>query len=224
MQHCCQTLRIGRFDIDIAALSLFATALFTITNPIGNTAVFASMTSDLDAAAQRNTARQSAIAISMILLIVLWAGHYLLAIFGISIPALETAGGIIVLGLGLSMLQSRKSGQSHSAEESVAAAEKDSIAVVPLAIPIVAGPGAITTVLVNSSKLSGDVPTMLGLSVISLGFGLLFWLCFRSAARISALAGVHGIAIVTRIMGMVLAAIAVTMIASGLKQLLPGLA
>lgn len=65
---------------------------------------------------------------------------------------------------------------------------------------------------------------MVGLSVVCLGFGLLFWLCFRSAGRISAHLGVHGVAIVTRIMGMVLAAIAVTMIASGLKQLLPGLA
>lgn len=182
------------------------------------------MTSDLDAAAQCSTARQSAIAVSIVLLVVLWAGHYLLAFFGINIPALETAGGIIVLGLGLSMLHSRKSGQSHSAEETAAVAEKDSVAVVPIAIPIVAGPGAITTVLVNSSKLSGDLATMVGLSVVCLGFGLLFWLCFRSAERISALVGVHGVAIVTRIMGMVLAAIAVTMIASGLRQLLPGLA
>lgn len=182
------------------------------------------MTFDMDAATQRNTARQSAIAILLVLLIVQWTGHYLLGFFGINIPALETAGGIIVLGLGLSMLQSKKSGQSHSAEESEAAVEKDSIAVVPIAIPIVAGPGAITTILVNSSKIGGDVPTMLGMSVISLGFGLLFWLCFRSAARISALIGVHGIAIVTRVMGMILAAVAVMMIASGLKELLPGLA
>lgn len=181
------------------------------------------MTSDLGAPAQRATARQSALAISIILLIVLWAGHYLLAFFGINIPALETAGGIIVLGLGLSMLHSKKSGQSHSTEESAAAVEKDSVAVVPIAIPIVAGPGAITTVLVDSSKLGGDLPTMVGLSVVCLGYGILFWLCFRSAGRISALVGVHGVAIVTRIMGMVLAAIAVTMIANGLKQLLPGL-
>jgi multiple antibiotic resistance protein len=103
------------------------------------------MTSDLDAAAQRSTARQSAIAISIVLLVVLWAGHYLLDFFGINIPALETAGGIIVLGLGLSMLHSQKSGQSHSAEETAAASEKDSVAVVPIAIPIVAGPGAITS-------------------------------------------------------------------------------
>ncbi len=210
--------------MELATISIFATALFTITNPIGNTALFASMTSELDAAAQGKTARQSALAITIILLVVLWAGQYLLRFFGINIPALETAGGIIVLSLGLSMLHSEKSRQSHSAEETSAALEKDSIAVVPMAIPIVAGPGAITTVLINASKLEGDWATMLGLSAVCLGYGVLFWLCFRSAARISAVVGVHGVAIITRIMGMILAAIAVMMIANGLKQLLPGLA
>ncbi len=210
--------------MDTIAVSLFATALFTITNPIGNTALFASMTSDLKYAGQQATARQSAIAITAILLVVLWAGHYLLAFFGINVASLETAGGIIVLSLGLSMLHSKKSGQAHSSEEADAAAKKDSIAVVPMAIPIVAGPGAITAVLINSSKQSGELLTMIGFSAVCIGFGLLFWVCFRFASKISLAIGVNGVAIITRIMGMVLAAIAVTMIANGLKQLLPGLA
>jgi len=182
------------------------------------------MTSDLDAADQRKIARQSAIAIAIVLLVVLWAGRPLLGFFGISIPALETAGGIIVLSLGLSMLHSKKSAQSHSQEEDAAAQEKDSIAVVPIAIPIVAGPGAITTVLVHSSNLNGDLAHLAALSAVCVGFGVLFWGCFRSASRLTGIVGVHGIAIVTRIMGMVLAAIACSMITSGLKQLLPGLA
>lgn len=182
------------------------------------------MTADQDTVAQRSTARQSAFAISVILLVVLWAGHFLLDLFGINIPALETAGGIIVLGLGLSMLHSEQSGQAHSEEEAAEAKQKDSIAIVPMAIPIVAGPGAITTVLVSSSGVSGNLASMAGYSAVCLGFGVLFWACFRSAARISALLGVSGVAIVTRIMGMILAAIAVKMIATGLKELLPGLA
>ncbi len=210
--------------IDVATLGIFATALFTITNPLGSTALFASMTADLDAAEQRATARQSALAIAIVLLVVLWAGHYLLKFFGITVPALETAGGIIVLGLGLSMLHNQKSPQSHSKEEHAAAEKKDSIAVVPVAIPIVAGPGAITAVLLHSGKIGGHLMTMVGLSAVCVSFGVLFWLCFRYAGKISALVGVNGIAIVTRIMGMVLAAIACTMIANGLKDLLPGLA
>lgn len=214
----------GASTIDIATVGVFAVALFTITNPLGSTALFASMTADLDVAGQRTTARQSALAITIILLVVLWAGHYLLKFFGIDIAALETAGGIIVLGLGLSMLHNQKSPQSHSKEEHAAATEKDSIAVVPIAIPIVAGPGAITAVLVHSGDLGGHLLTMTALSGVCVGFGGLFWLCFYYAGRISLLVGVNGIAVVTRIMGMVLAAIACTMIANGLKQLLPGLA
>ncbi|MEM1329536.1 MAG: MarC family protein [Planctomycetota bacterium] len=205
------------------AISLFTAALFTITNPIGNIAVFAGLTSDLDERGRRATARQSAFAITIVLLIVLWAGHYLLAFFGVNIPALETAGGLIVLLLGLSMLQNKRSGQAHSPEEAAEAETKESVAVVPVAIPIVAGPGTISTVLIHAGQQQGNIGTLAAFSGICVGFGLLFWICFRSASTVSKLLGVHGVAIVTRIMGMVLAAIACDMIASGLKELLPGL-
>jgi multiple antibiotic resistance protein len=210
--------------IDISAIGLFATALFTITNPVGNTAIFAGLTSSMATAEQRATARQSAVAITIALLVCLWIGTYLLRLFGIDIPSLETAGGIIVLGLGLSMLQNQKSRQSHSSEESAATLDKASIAVVPIAIPIVAGPGAITVTLVAVGKLHGEWATLIGMSGVCLAFGLLFWLCFHFAGHITTRIGVHGIAIVTRVMGIVLAAVACGMIASGLKTLLPGLA
>lgn len=210
--------------MNIESLGVFATALFTITNPLGNTAVFASMTGDLSQVEQGKVAYQSALAISIVLLLVLWVGHYALRFFGINIASLEIAGGIIVLGLGLSMLHNQKSQQSHTKEESKATPDKSSIAVVPIAIPIVAGPGAITTVLVSASKQDGNLFALLEMSVVCLAFGMLFWICFSSAAKLATFAGVHGIAIVTRLMGMVLAAIACGMIASGLKQLLPGLA
>lgn len=210
--------------MDIGSLGVFATALFTITNPLGSTAIFASMTGDLSAVEQGKVAYQSAFAVAIVLLVVLWVGHYVLRFFGIDIAALETAGGIIVLGLGLSMLHNQKSKQSHTEEESEATSDKSSIAVVPVAIPIVAGPGAITTVLLSASKQDGNLFALFEMSLVCLAFGVLFWICFGSAAKLAKLVGVNGIAIVTRVMGMVLAAIACSMIASGLKQLLPGLA
>ncbi len=210
--------------MDIGSIELFATALFTITNPIGSTAIFASMTGDLSHSEQSNIAMQSALAITIVLLVVLWVGQYILRFFGIDIAALETAGGIIVLSLGLSMLHNEPSKQSHTDVESSAAQEKSSIAVVPIAIPIVAGPGAITTVLLSASNQGGNIVSLVEMSTVCGLFGLLFWICFRFASRLSSLAGVHGIAIVTRVMGMILAAIACGMIASGLQKLLPGLA
>lgn len=203
---------------------LFATALFTITNPVGNIAVFAGMTGDLDTDERHATARTAAIAITLTLLIVLWAGQFLLGFFGVSIPALEAAGGIIILHLGLSMLQNKSSGQAQTDKERAAAEKKESVAVVPIAIPIVTGPGAITAILVHAGNHENDFTIMLAFSVVCIVFGLLFWLCFRSAATLSRMVGVHGIAIVTRLMGMILAAIACSMIAQGAKSLMPGLA
>ena len=182
------------------------------------------MTGGLSEVERKKIARQSAFAITVVLLIVLWIGQYLLRFFGIDIAALETAGGIIVLSLGLSMLHNQPSKQSHTEAEASASKEKPSIAVVPIAIPIVAGPGAITTVLLAGSGQQGNVVSLAEMSAVCGLFGLLFWVCFGFASRLSSSVGVHGIAIVTRVMGMILAAIACGMIASGLQKLLPGLA
>ena len=163
----------------------FGTALFTITNPIGNTAIFASMTGSQDAASQAATAHQSAFAIIAVLLIVLWVGHYLLDLFGTSIPALETAGELIVLSLGLSMLHSEPSKQATSDAGSEAASTKDSIAVVPIAIPIVAGPTLLQLCSVSAGKQTGDLLTMAGFSAVCIAYGVLFWVCFYCASRLS---------------------------------------
>ena len=122
------------------------------------------------------------------------------------------------------MLHSEPSKQAHSKAESAAAAAKESIAVVPIAIPIVAGPGAITAILISAGKYTGDLFTMAGFSLVCLAYGALFWLCFHFSSRLQAAIGVNGVSIITRLMGMILAAIACIMITNGLKILLPGLA
>ncbi len=206
-----------------AALPLAAT-LFTVTNPLGNMAVYAGMTGHLTREEQHATAWHAALAITIVMVAILWAGHYILAFFGVSIPALEVAGGIIILHLGLSMLQNKSSGQAQSPAERRAAVEKESLAIVPIAIPIVAGPGAIAAISLHAAQHQGDWAAMLALTVVCAGFGLLFGVCFRWASAASRAVGVHGIAIVTRVMGILLAALACSMIASGAKVLLPGLA
>jgi len=203
------------------ALVTFAVALITITNPIGNLAIFASLTTDRDDAEKKRIAAQSAIAVAVILVLVTWTGSFLLDIFSISVPAFETAGGLIILLLGLAMLHSQPSTMHHPAgdEESE---QKQSVAIVPLAMPIVAGPGAITTIIVRTHSADTILDRVL-VSVVCLVVALLLLLAFRFAAPIGRRLGTSGINVVTRIMGMVLSAIAIGMIASGLKQLFPGL-
>ncbi len=206
-----------------SVLITFALALVTIANPIGNMAIFASLTGDRDDGEKKQIALKSTISIAIILVIVTWSGSYILGLFDISVAAFQTTGGLIILLLGLSMLHSKTSAMHQTLEEKEAAAEKEQIAVVPLAIPIVAGPGAMTTIIVQTHQ-TGTVMDRVVITLVCLGVTVLLLLAFRFAAPLSHRLGIGGVNIVTRIMGMVLAAIAMGMLAAGLKKLFPGLA
>jgi multiple antibiotic resistance protein len=168
-------------------------------------------------------AHATGVAVAVILLLVTWVGSEILDVFGVTTAGLQVAGGVIIALLGLSMLHSHTSSMAHKEEEGEEAKLKESIAVVPMAIPIVAGPGAITTVI-NTTNQFPSIYDRLLISGICLGVTVVLWLCLRFAAPISKRLGVTGINLVTRIMGMVLTALAFQMLAAGLKELLPGLA
>jgi MarC family membrane protein len=204
-------------------LVTFAIAMLAITNPIGNLAIFASMTGSKSLAEKKKTAFVAGVAITIILLVVTWTGGLLLRAFGINIASFETAGGVIIALMGISMLHAKTSKIHHTKDEQEEAETKDSVAVVPIAIPIVAGPGAITTIIVFTHKY-GTLEDKGLISIVCLGIALLLWICFYFSAPVSRALGVSGINIVTRIMGIILTAIAFGMITDGLKSLLPGLA
>ncbi len=205
-----------------AALASFIATLFSMMNPIGNLGVFAGMTNDRKPSEARMIALTCAVAVTITLLIVTWFGTFALKFFGISVDSLRAAGGIIVLLIGLQMLFN-KSEHQHSKVELEDAKPRASIAVVPMAIPIVAGPGTMAAVLVAAQQhhtVLNRIEMSIAIAVLSVLCGLLF--CF--AAPISKALGKSGMGVVTRVMGMVLAAIAMGMLADGLKGMLPGLA
>ncbi len=205
-----------------AALTSFIATLFSMMNPIGNLGVFAGMTSNRQDSEARRIAWTCAGAVAITLIIVAWSGSLLLEVFGISVDSLRAAGGVIVLLIGLHMI-SNKSEHRHSPAELEDAKPRASIAVVPLAIPIVAGPGTMAAVLVATQQhtaLLGKVEISVVILALAAFSGLLF--CF--AAPISKRLGASGMGVVTRVMGMILAAIAMGMLAEGLKGMLPGLA
>lgn len=138
----------------MSGLITFAAALFAMMNPVGNAGIFASMTGDQTPADQRRIAWTSAFAALVIALVTLWAGPVILSFFGISIAALRTAGGIVVLLIGLAMLRGDNS-HRHSAPEADHAAQSDNPAVVPIAIPLLAGPGTLATILANAHTATG---------------------------------------------------------------------
>ena len=166
--------------------------------------------------------RTSVVAIAITLLIVTWTGSAVLAFFGINVDSLRAAGGVIVLIIGLHMLFN-KSEHKQTETEREDAQTRSSIAVVPIAIPIVAGPGTMATVLVAAQQHE----TLLGraeISTVVIALSALIGLLFSFSRPISRWLGESGLGVVTRVMGVVLAAIAMGMLADGLKALLPGLA
>jgi MarC family membrane protein len=202
-----------------AEFTTFAVGMLAVTNPIGNLAIFASLTAERSESERRTTAITCAVAVLILFLAVTWAGDLILRAFGITLAAFEGAGGLIVLLLGLAMLHSRTSAMHHTAAEVDEAESKDSIGVVPMAIPIVAGPGALTTIIIQGTRFP-DIPSRIEMSLVGLGISVLILVAFLASSMISRWLGTAGINIVTRIMGIILAAIGVDMIGSAARGLL----
>jgi len=197
-------------------------ALFSMMNPIGNVGIFAGLTEGYSRKEARIVAIQSAIASAITLLVVVWTGGLLLKLFGINVNELRAAGGIIVLMIGLHMLFN-KSEHKTSVSETQDAKEQTSIAIVPIAIPIVAGPGTIAAALV-SAEHSPDILSKIEISAAIIALSLLVGLLFAFARPVSERLGKSGMAVVTRIMGMVLVALSMGMLISGITALIPALA
>ena len=200
----------------------FAAALFAIMNPFGNVAIFLSVTADRSPAERSKIATTTAAAVLITLLVAAVLGQQILALFGISVGAFRIAGGIIILILALAMLHAQPSGVHHSAQEEEAGRAKDNPAFFPLAIPVIAGPGSMATVILYAQHAHGLLGAATIGAVIVLMCGVLL-LALHAADRMAAFLGTTGLNVLTRLMGMVLAAIAVEMVVGGLADLFPQL-
>jgi multiple antibiotic resistance protein len=198
------------------------TAILVIVNPIGAIPVFVSLTGDQSPAKRKQTVQTAAITVAIVLTVTAFVGEMILRFFGISMESFRIASGILLLLMALAMLHAKQSSSKHSPEEAEEAASQDNIAVVPLAIPLMTGPAAMSTVIVYVNKTSGWFDT--GFIVAScLVVALIVWVALRLATPIASALGRTGMNIVTRVMGLLLAAIAVEFITSGLRELFPGL-
>ncbi|WP_297446634.1 MarC family protein [Acidiferrobacter sp.] len=196
--------------------------VFAILNPIGAIPLFLSLTGSRSHAEMRRIAAKTAFAVVTILLVATWLGQRLLQLFGIGVPAFRFAGGLLVLLIAIAMFHAKSTPARHTREEDAEAESKEDIAVVPLAIPLLAGPGSISLVIVDAQKASG-VGAELALSAGIVVVGVLVWLVLRLAEPIGVRLGTAGLNITTRVMGLILAAMAVQFMAIGLTALLPGL-
>ena len=198
-------------------LGAFVT-LFIVVDPIGVAWLFASLTRDADRAMRRHMATQAVVLSGMILLVFYFSGDVLLRWMGISLSAFKIAGGILLLLLAIDMVFARQSGlRSTTAGEAHEAEHKKDISVFPLAFPMIAGPGAITSVLLMSGNVAHR--PLLWYPVVILILVLAITLvCLLSAARLSRLLGQTGANVISRLLGLILAALAVQFVIDGIKQ------
>lgn len=201
----------------------FFAALMAIVNPIGAIPIFINLTADNTVEQRRKNATRASFATLTILLAVLFTGEAVLKFFGISIASFRVGGGILILLMAISMLHARMSPAKNIDEETEESADKETVAVVPLGTPLLAGPGAISTVILYGQRHSSPFHYGILAAIIAV-LALSVFVSFRAAPVIAAYLGKTGINVVTRIMGLVMAAVGVEFIANGLKQLFPLLA
>ncbi len=197
--------------------------LLALMNPFGVVPIFISMTSHESVDQRTKTINMVAIGVAAILLVSLFFGELLLDFFAISIDSFRVGGGILILLMAISMLQAKTSQVRQTPEEADESIEMDSVAIVPLAMPLLAGPGSISTIILAAHKSNGIGHysiIVLGIIVLS----LVVWGVFRLSPYISKHVSSTGLNIFTRIMGLILTAIAVEFIANGIKGMFPALA
>ncbi|MFC3912468.1 YchE family NAAT transporter [Pseudaeromonas sharmana] len=200
----------------------FFIGLVAIINPLGLLPVFVSLTSHQTPQERLKTNTTANLAVMIILWISMFFGQVILDLFGISIASFRIAGGSLITLIAWSMLQGKLGEVRHNKEEKGESVAKESIAVVPLALPLMAGPGAISSTIVYASQFNSP-GQLLALSLVVVVFSLFSWLVFRAAPLLFRLMGKTGINVVTRIMGLIMMSLGIEIIVAGLKHMFPGL-
>ena len=197
---------------------LALSSIFFLVDPFAALPTFLAVTSDQDARKRVRTARKASLTAFVILSAFAAAGQYIFRIFGITLPAFEIAGGVILLLIGLDMLEAKRSATQESVPEAEDAATKDDAGIVPMGIPMLAGPGAITSVMVLVGQAQ-DLREHLAIYAAILITCVVCFLVLGSAVRVARALGETGIRILVRIMGLLLVALAVQNFVNGLVDL-----
>jgi multiple antibiotic resistance protein len=192
------------------------TAVLFIVDPVAVVPTYLVITQDETAAERRRTALRACVAMTLLLLVFAATGTALFRAFGITLPAFRTAGGLILWFVAMDMLRGERRTQ-ESREEVDEGQVKEDVALTPLAIPMLAGPGAISTVIVLATEARGAAHVVIVYAAIVLT-GVVSYLTLRLGEPLLTKLGKTGIKVMTRVMGLLLAAVAVQFVLSGVKE------
>ena len=206
---------------DVLTFGLVAfSAIFFVVDPLAVLPIFLAMTANETAAQKRGTALRAAITCGITLTVFAAAGSLIFRFFGITLGAFKIAGGVLLFLVALDMMQARQSRTRSTPEEEQEGIEKADVAIIPLAIPLLSGPGSIATVMVLMSRHAGFIYTIPVFASIFLT-AIITWLTLRGAGWIEQRLSKTFMNVVMRVMGLILAAISVEFVIAGIKDVLP---
>lgn len=205
-------------DLKFGVVAL--SAIFFVIDPLATAPIFLTITSGDSAERRRATAMRAALAAWVTLSLFALAGGVIFKAFGISLGAFKIAGGVMLLLMSIDMMRAQPSPTRSTVEEQAESRSRDDVAIFPLAIPMLAGPGAIATVMVLMSRAAWDpVRTPLVFVAVTITC-IAAWLLMRSAARAERLLPKTALRAFERVMGLLLAAIAIEFIAGGIRDMI----
>ncbi len=205
--------------VDIAFAASSFVAVFAIVNPLGATSFFVVLTQDYAPDLKRRVIQKAILAATFTLVLFAFGGLAIFSVFGTTLPAFEVAGGILLFRVGLSMMQGERPRTQLTQQDREEALQKEVVGVVPLGIPMLAGPGAITTVIVLMTGAFApfdplQILVVIGSVVVTMVIG---WVFLQNADRIFRRIGRMGVYAFSRIMGIMVAAVAVQFVFSGIS-------
>lgn len=198
----------------------FGITLFSILNLIGIIPIYLTLTSRFSQDKARAVTQTCALAVMITITVALVLGEQILSFFGISIASFTVGGGLLIASMAFSMISARPVQAKLNTDEMESVELEKEIGIVPLAIPLLAGPGVMTTSIVQAKSFS-TLFHWIGALMVVLLVGLLIVVIFNSGKKIAERLGTVGLNVMTRIMGLIVLAISIEMITKGLKDIFP---
>jgi MarC family membrane protein len=206
---------------DLTFATFAFSAVLLVVDPFAAAPIFLSLTAGDPVEKRKSQAHRAALATFLILTFFAMAGGLVFRLFGITLGAFKVAGGLVLFLMATDMIRARPSATRSTPAERAEGSEQEDIAIVPVAVPMMAGPGAIATVMVLMSRAAWQpLPTAAVFGAITLTSGIC-WLLLNAAAETGRLLRTTTLKILERVMGLMLAAVAVEFVTAGLRDLLP---
>ena len=205
------------FDLSFVLLSF--SSLFTLLNPIGTAPIVLSLTESLNPEEYNKVIKKSIVVACLILLLFAMMGNIIFTFYGITVYAFKIAGGILFLRIGINMLEAKVSRTKSTPKESEAASENDAIALTPNGIPLIAGPGAITSVMILAAQANSfDQKVIFYLNIVITLF--ITFMILKLGKKLTRKLGTAGLRVIERIMGMIHMVVAIQFIIDGLNTVI----